>query len=232
MGRFSEGAPPRRRGLIASPAPRGPMPPWHRYSGFLSEEEREDLLRFALEKRDLFKPTKLWGDVVDPERRISEKLNKLGPFRAMFEKKVADHLPDMFARTGTRPFELEFVELELVAHGDGAHFAAHSDIPIGPGRKPTGGDRSETQDRLLSGVYYFHREPKRFSGGALRLHRFGGEGAEGDWVDIEPEQNSFVIFPAWARHEVRTISCPSRDFADSRFAVNVWLCRTLPGTPA
>lgn len=206
------------------------MPPWHRYSGFLTEEEREGLLGFALDNRERFKPSRLFGDVHDPERRISEKISKLGPWREVLERKVAEHLLDMFARTGTRPFEVEVVELELVAHNDGAHFTAHTDIPIGPGRKPVGGARDSKQDRLLSGVYYFHREPKRFSGGALRLHRFGGEGAEGDWVDIEPEQNSFVIFPSWARHEVRTISCPSRDFADSRFAVNVWLCRTLTGT--
>lgn len=121
----------------------------------------------------------------------------------------------------------EYVELELVADGDGAHFVRHSDIPTGPGRRPLGGDAKGQQDRLLSGVYYFHREPKAFSGGALRLHRFGGVDVPEDWVDVEPEQNSFVAFPTWAPHEVRPISCPSRDFADSRLAVNAWLCRTL-----
>ena len=86
---------------------------------------------------------------------------------------------------------------------------------------------SGTQDRLLSGVYYFHREPKAFSGGALRFHRFGGGETQDDWIDVEPEQDSLVVFPTWARHEVLRVSCPSREFADSRFAVNVWLCRAL-----
>jgi Rps23 Pro-64 3,4-dihydroxylase Tpa1-like proline 4-hydroxylase len=213
--------------MMAAAAPRGPMPPWHRYSGFLGEEEREGLVRWALEQRETFKPSKVVGGIVDPERRISEKTHKLGAYRAVFEQKIGALLPDLFRRTGTRPFEPESYELELVAHGDGAYFAPHTDIPVGPGRKPLGGDASGTQDRLLSGVYYFHREPKAFSGGALRFHRFGGGETPEDWVDVEPEQDSFVVFPTWARHEVLRVSCPSREFADSRFAVNVWLCRAL-----
>jgi SM-20-related protein len=212
---------------MASPAPRGPLPPWHRYSGFLSDEDREGLLRYAVERREKFKPSTVTGGIVNLERRVSVKMGKLGDFRPLFEQKIGALLDDMFRRTGTRPFEPETYELELVAHGDGARFAPHTDIPIGPGRKPLGGDKSGKQDRLLSGVYYFHREPKAFSGGALRLYRFGGGEAPDDWIDVEPEQNSLVIFPTWALHEVRPISCPSKEFADSRFAVNVWLCRTL-----
>ena len=99
-------------------------------------------------------------------------------------------------------------------------------IPIGPDRTPLGGDPSGTQDRLLSAVYYFHREPKGFSGGQLRLHRFGSNGEPGDYVDIEPERNSLVVFPSWTTHEVRTVHCPTGQFADYRFAVNCWLCAT------
>ena len=210
-----------------SAAARGPLPPWHRRFGFLGDEQRESLLRWALDHREDFQPSKIFGGIVNPDRRMSEKTGKLGPFRALFERKIGALLPDLFQHTGARPFEPESYELELVAHGDGAHFARHIDIPVGPGRTPLSGDKSGKHDRLLSGVYYFHREPKAFSGGALRLHRFGGGETPQDWIDIEPEQDSFVVFPTWAQHEVRPVSCPSRDFADSRFAVNVWLCRTL-----
>lgn len=214
---------------MASASPRrGPMPPWHRYSAFLGEVEREELLGWTLDNWGRFQPSTLAGGVLDPERRVSERLRELGPLRAVFEGRIRSLLDDLFRRTGTRPFEPETYELEIVAHGDGAHFARHTDIPLGPGRRPVGGDDRGTQDRLLSGVYYFHREPKAFSGGALRLYRFGSEDdAADDWIDIEPDQNSLVVFPTWASHEVRPVSCPSRDFADSRFAVNVWLCRTL-----
>ncbi len=130
-------------------------------------------------------------------------------------------------KTGTRPFALEALELELAAHGDGAHFAAHRDIPVGQGRQPLGGDGSGKLDRIVSAVLYVHNEPKGFSGGALRLHRFGSNGAPGDYLDLEPEGNSLLVFPAWAAHEVLTVNCPSRAFEDYRYAVNCWFCRTL-----
>ncbi len=151
----------------------------------------------------------------------------LGPIRESFEAKIHSHSSDFFSKTGTAPFEIEYLELEIAAHGDGAHFGAHTDIPIGAGRAPLGGDRSGTQDRILSAVYYFHREPKSFTGGQLRLHRLCTNGEPGNHVDIEPEGNSLLIFPSWAAHEVRAVQCPSSRFEDNRFSVNCWLCKTL-----
>jgi Rps23 Pro-64 3,4-dihydroxylase Tpa1-like proline 4-hydroxylase len=72
---------------------------------------------------------------------------------------------------------------------------------------------------VLSGVYYFHRRPKAFAGGELRLHAIGDPDR---FVDIEPVHNALLVFPAWAPHEVRPISCPSGAFVDARFAVNCW----------
>ena len=37
------------------------------------------------------------------------------------------------------------------------------------------------------------------------------------------------LFPSWATHEVRNISCPSDTFADYRFAVNCWYCGQFKG---
>jgi Rps23 Pro-64 3,4-dihydroxylase Tpa1-like proline 4-hydroxylase len=37
-------------------------------------------------------------------------------------------------------------------------------------------------------------------------------------------------FPSWAPHEVMPISCPSKRFTDSRFAINYWVYRAR--TPA
>ena len=69
-------------------------------------------------------------------------------------------------------------------------------------------------------VYYFHRQPRCFTGGRLRLFDLGGERS----IDIEPVHDSLLVFPSYARHEVETISCPDGAFADGRFAVNMWLC--------
>ena len=76
--------------------------------------------------------------------------------------------------------------------------------------------------RALSGVYYLHRAPKGFSGGALRFYAIGDANR---FVDVEPVHNSLLVFPSWAPHEVMPISCPTGAFMDSRFAVNCWLHR-------
>jgi Rps23 Pro-64 3,4-dihydroxylase Tpa1-like proline 4-hydroxylase len=212
--------------------PPRPLPPCHQYRGFLEPAEHRALLEWAIAGRERFEPARLTGHVIDPKRRIAERLNDLGPHRPVIERRIKENLPDIFRRTGSKPFEVEYFELEIAAHGDGAFFAHHSDIPVGKGRKPLGGDKTGKQDRLVSAVYYFHREPRRFSGGTLRLYRLGDLEAAGDYVEFEPEQNSLVVFPSWVRHEVRPVSCPDCSFEDYRFAVNAWLCRTLAPRPA
>jgi len=205
----------------------GPMPRFHVYRGFLSEEENAGLLAFVLANEAAFEEAQLFGkggDRIDPTQRVSRRSSDLGPYRALIRMRIAALLPDMFARTGTRAFEPEHYEMDVVAHGDGAHLARHRDILIGEKRAQ---DPSGKGDRLLSGVYYFHRQPRAFAGGALRLYPFMGGAEGGEWADVEPEQNSLVVFPSWAPHEVLRVSVPSRAFADSRFAVNVWLRRTL-----
>jgi Rps23 Pro-64 3,4-dihydroxylase Tpa1-like proline 4-hydroxylase len=76
-------------------------------------------------------------------------------------------------------------------------------------------------------VYFFHREPRQFEGGELRLHdsrrkterSFGTDGYQA----IVPQQNQIVFFPCAVRHEITAVECPSRAFADSRFTLNGWL---------
>jgi Rps23 Pro-64 3,4-dihydroxylase Tpa1-like proline 4-hydroxylase len=216
---------------MPSPPPR-PLPPSHQYRDFLSKAEHDALLDWTVANRERFEPARLTGHVIDPKRRIAERVRDLGPHRAMLERRLEENLADIFRRTGTKPFEIEFYELEVAAHGDGAFFAHHSDIPVGRGRAPLGGDKTGKQDRLVSAVYYFHREPKAFSGGTLRLYRLGDHDASGDYAEFEPIDNSLVVFPSWVRHEVMRVSCPDCGFEQYRFAVNAWLCRTLAPRPS
>jgi Rps23 Pro-64 3,4-dihydroxylase Tpa1-like proline 4-hydroxylase len=203
------------------------FPPYHQYKDFLAREFEQSLLDWAMANEPRFAVSTLNGGVVDQERRRSQRLTELGFAGEQFAKCVRASAPDFFAKTGTPPFEIEYIELEMTAHGDGAHFAAHTDLPVGWGRTPLGGDKSGTQDRIVSAVYYFYHEPKGFSGGSLRIHRYGSNSEPGDFVEIEPIRNSLVVFPSWATHEVLAVECPSRSFPDYRFAVNCWLCRTL-----
>ena len=195
---------------------RGLMPPWLVQRDLLSPDECRDLLRWALDNEARFRPAALDKGLVDPAIRRSLSLRDLGPFSAMFEERVRAMVPALIDQLRVTPFVADEIELELVAHNDGAHFALHGDLYTGQG--------SARGDRMLSAVYYFHRAPKAFSGGCLRLHRIGA--VPGDMgVDIAPDQNSLVIFPSWAPHEVLTVHCPSGAFGDSRFAINCWVYR-------
>ncbi|MGW7244500.1 2OG-Fe(II) oxygenase [Streptomyces sp. NPDC054804] len=77
---------------------------------------------------------------------------------------------------------------------------------------------------------------RRFDGGELRvfdaalpLHtETAGRWQEHTWRDWEPEHDSIVFFLPTAWHEVRPVSCPSKQHADSRFAINGWLCSPDP----
>ncbi|HEV2078766.1 MAG TPA: 2OG-Fe(II) oxygenase [Allosphingosinicella sp.] len=203
---------------------KGPLPPIGRFERFLPKDDHHELLEWTLAHRRLFQPSTIAGGVLDPKKRISERTRQLGPWTARFVDRIAEHLDPIFAATGTSAFNVDHYELEVVAHCDGAHFSRHTDIPVGPGRKPVGGDDSGRHERLLSAVYYFQAEPRQFSGGQLRLHRLGSDGSPGDYLDVDPVQNSLVVFPSWTSHEVMRVTCQSARFEDGRFAVNCWLC--------
>ena len=196
--------------------PRGLTPPWLVRHDLLSAQECRDLLGLALASEGRFKPAAVDKGLVDPAIRRSSTLRDLGSFESLFERRVRAAVPDFIRELRLTSFDAGEIELELAAHNDGAHFALHGDLY-------TGGS-SARGDRLLSAGYYFHRAPKAFSGGCLRMHRIGA--VQGDLgEDIAPEHNSLVVFPSWAPHEVLPVRCPSRAFADSRFAVNCWVYR-------
>lgn len=194
------------------------MPPHLVLHEFLDADTVAGLLAFALAHESAFAPTKTGRSTqgkVDPRVRISIGTRELGPFKPLFAGKMLGLVPNLVARLGMTTIESPFVELELVAHNDGAFFRHHIDTQTHDDWKSL---------RVLSGVYYFHRSPKTFSGGALRLYAIG-DPARATFVDIEPTHNTLLVFPSWAPHEVRPVSCPSNQFADSRFAINCWVHR-------
>lgn len=214
----------------------GPLPRYARILDFLPDSEHRRLLDWALSIRDEFQPaTVSRGRLerafrVDPELRIGLTTRQLGPLEELLRERLLGVLPELMASTGTGGEPPTSLELELAAHADGAYYCPHIDIPVGSDRKPIGAEPG--QDRVLSAVYYFHSEPKAFSGGQLRLYPFGpipaaGDPAPANYVELEPVHNSLVAFPSWVPHEVRPIAVPSGEFRDYRFAVNCWYCRAL-----
>lgn len=199
-----------------SEVPAAPLLPHLRIPGFLDANEHTALFDWTLANEERFRPAQVAGGLIEPKARTALSLRDLGPMATVFADRLRDAAPAWTAALRATPFETTEVELELAAHNDGAHFTLHSDTYSSA--EPSRGDR------MLSAVYYFHRQPRAFEGGSLRLHRLGA--SPGDpGLDLAPDDNCLVVFPSWGPHEVMRVSCPSRAFADSRFAVNGWIYR-------
>ena len=191
------------------------MPPHVVLRDLFDEQTVTGLLDYALAHERTFAPTGVShgkANSFKPHFRVSLGLRDLGPFKPILQVKVLGLVPDLVVKLGATPMESPKLELQLVAHNEGAFYKRHIDTQTASNRNHI---------RALSAVYYFHAEPKAFSGGMLRLYGIGGEGS----VDIEPERNMLLVFPSWAPHEVMPINCPSRRFVDSRFAINCWIYR-------
>ncbi len=197
---------------------RSVMPPYLVLPDFFDEKTVADLLVFTLAKELAFEPTKVgrFGEgKFALDERVSIATRELGPFRPILESKILGLVPHLMATLRTSPAENPKLELQLVAHNEGAFYIRHLD---------THTTRDRGRIRVLSGIYYFHSLPKAFTGGSLRLYAFGDTEGE-NFIDIEPRHNSLLVFPSWAPHEVRPVSCPSGHFSDSRFAINCWVYR-------
>jgi Rps23 Pro-64 3,4-dihydroxylase Tpa1-like proline 4-hydroxylase len=155
------------------------------------------------------------GDRVDRTHRVSRKLPNFNNFNSELKSKLKskDVLPLMFDMLGKQPFIPRNVEVELVAHGDGAFFGRHIDTRFD----------QKAEGRVISAVYYFHAVPKAFSGGVLRIHSLAASGQPGTFVDITPDYDTLVFFPSFFPHEVLPVKCDSGKFLDSRFAINLWI---------
>jgi SM-20-related protein len=195
-----------------------PPPKFLIFDDFLPAALHAGLLDFALTNQGAFAPTQVVRDGtsrVDTETRLSSECSDgLGPHRTAFKQAIHALQNDMVSGLGLAPFDLASTELNLVAHGDNAFYKPHIDTLVGVIAD------SKKSVRVVSCVYYFHREPKRFSGGEIALYSFGRDPKT---EVIAPVQNRLLVFPSFARHEVLKVSSPSGEFADSRFAINCWL---------
>ncbi len=201
-------------------------PPYLRHSDVLPQGEHTALVEWTLANASQFAPSRLFGGRAEATVRVSRSAGDVRSVAGSLESRVLALAGD-FMQTFGMGLTPGGLELELVAYGDGGRFLRHIDTAIGEAPP-------DATPRALSVVYYFHREPRGFTGGALRLY---GLSERDGFVDIEPQQNSLVAFPSFVAHEVLPVACPSLEWAASRFAVNVWIHASAPvidagGAPA
>lgn len=188
---------------------------------FLAPQELAELMRFTLASESEFTVSEVLSPnaemgVVNYDHRRSRVLTELGRHQDMMLERINAVLPRVLDKLGMEPFQISAVEAQVTASNDGDFFHFHSD---------NGADH--VSSRHLTFVYFFHREPRQFEGGELRIHdahlEAGEYVSEGSYQAIVPQQNQIVFFPCELMHEITPVKCGSRAFADSRFTLNGWL---------
>ena len=207
---------PTASGIVAAPAvvrPAASIRPFLVFEEFLVIEELVRLLRFTLAREAKFKPTTVrregGSSRVDVEYRRSQAIFKLEEFYELFGVRLLAYLPFIFERLGEAPFEPTWIEAQITASNDGDFYRPHADS-----------QHSTLRTRAITFVYYFYRPPKAFTGGALQIYDDAQRAST-----VAPALNRMVLFSSTRLHEILPVSCPSRRFADSRFALNGWIHR-------
>jgi hypothetical protein len=188
---------------------------------FLAPQELGELMDYALEHEADFDTSEVIspaaeGGIINYDHRRSRVLVELGKHEGILLQRILRVLPQVADKLGMPKFAVTQAESQITASNDGDFFRNHTDD----------GDE-KIASRHLTFVYFFHREPRHFEGGELRLHDSRLEGARyvstGTYQTIVPQQNQMVFFPCALLHEITPVECPSQAFADSRFTLNGWL---------
>ena len=188
--------------------------PFVRRTDFLPPKQSSDLLAFAESNRERFQPSG-YGSSLDsigpPSPMVLAEIRVTGQeVQPWFEARLRGVFPEALLRLRMPEPRKYWVEMATSAHLGGHFLTKHND---------NGAPRFRT--RTLSFAYYFHRQPRRFSGGDLLLHDGNGETAT--FTRIEPLHNSIVFFPACAAHQTTAVEHDLESFGDARFAISGWL---------
>lgn len=189
---------------------------------FLPRRELDELAQYALAHNREFQISEVVPTVgassIDYDFRRSRVLMELGKHEARIVKRMKARMPQVLKTLAHKVFPITKVDAQITASNDGDFFKMHSD---------SGG--RELASREITFVYFFHREPKAFRGGDLRIYDSQLENGEyvsrGRYQAIDPKRNRIVFFPSELMHEVVPVACASKAFADSRFTLNGWFLR-------
>jgi SM-20-related protein len=188
---------------------------------FLTSAELNTLTQYVLENEMRFEMSEVLspgvtGGAVDYDHRRSRVLMDLSGHEKMITDRVLTCLPRVLKKWGRDPFPISRLETQTTASNHGDFFHCHVD---------NGADAVAARE--ITFVYFFHREPKQFSGGELRIYDSRRENDNyvptANYRTIVPEQNQLVLFASGLSHEITPVDCPSGQFADSRFTVNGWV---------
>jgi hypothetical protein len=185
-------------------------------------DRRQKLFDYIIGQEKNFKPATVIergndSTVVNKQLRRGQTLDDLGEFEEMFVEGIRAQLQPVLRTLEHKGFPLGRIEIQVTASNDGDYFRLHQDS-----------DGKDTRE--ISFVYFLHSEPRRFSGGELRLFKtrlIDDEIVRADRSrTVSPRQDTIIFFPSLNEHELLPVRVPSRAFADSRFTVNGWIHRS------
>ncbi|MEE3715760.1 2OG-Fe(II) oxygenase [Tumidithrix elongata RA019] len=180
----------------------------------LTWNQLRQLFKYVIDQEPNFVPTT--NSANDPFYRRSMYLFSFPEFARMMIDRVRSIMPHIISHLDIQNFTVGDIEAQLTAHNDGNYYKIHND-----------NGSPDCANRELTYVYYFHREPKAFSGGELVLYdsviKDGYLVGAKSFKTIQPRNNTIVFFPSRCMHEVLPVVCPSKAFADSRFTINGWV---------
>ena len=185
-----------------------------RIPDFLTEQENHAVLDYAIRKQPEYQASKVETGV--PDHRHSHVLMQLQDLEIDFAARILEIVPDALNHFGLPVLSEPKLEIQLTTHNEGEYYRIHND-----------NGTPNTAARLLTYVYYFHRQPVAFQGGQIRLYdsrvEFGRSRPAESFVGINPQNNMLLLFPSRVMHEVLPTYCSSRTFADGRFTLNGWI---------
>jgi SM-20-related protein len=188
--------------------------PYLMLENFIDKAAHAELLKFVLaHEQDFAAP----AGAADGDCR-SPVLPEFSQFAGLFRDRVRSLQPQLAVAFGIGEFPIGDIECRLSANNDGDYVNLRSD-----------NGSPDTVERAISFAYYFHGEPKSYSGGEFRL--YNSRIANGRYecgtpaCEIAPKNNSILFFPSHCHHEVLPLRCPSDRFVDGRFTLDGWVRR-------
>lgn len=188
--------------------------PFQLFDDFLSVSETALIWAMYNAVASLQHNAKVEGNIRDATRRSATTLGINGYSSLdFFRHRITAVLTASYSYFNIQPPQNTHLAIQLSSHGHGDFYGIHNDT----GRRH---DR-----RRLSFVYYFHRQPRAFTGGELLLFdaRGGDDHQYSSFCGIEPINNRLVVFPSDYFHQVCRVRLNSEDRSLGRHTLNGWL---------
>lgn len=186
-------------------------------SNFLSKEERDALFESVCKHQNLFQPLGPpdpdgGGTLhisLESEHITSPEIEQLLQACETLANCMKKVLPQVFDKLGVEPFPVSEIPLSIGNGLDGHTGSPHTD---------------ESGGRFkISLLYYLHKHPKVFQGGALEFFKADANLPRGyrekALSKIEHDDNLLVAFPSETYHGVTDVSLDSTKFEDGRFVI-------------